>query len=403
MRILIVSFGSSIHTARWIANIQNLGLDIHLFPVDPHLLNEGINNVTVHYLFRYKLTPHHHHVSQSSLPYPFKRGRQRLLEISRHLKSDPLSDPSRLARTIRRLKPDIVHSMDMAGGHLTIEAKKLFKGTFPPWIHFSWGSDLSYFSNDSEKRARSCEMMASCDYFMADCQRELDMASAFGFRGESVGVFSSAGSFPIDLWIPYRQPGAPSARRIIALKGRHGALGGRGFEGLRVFQHCANLLRDYKIVVYLPQGNVHGAVDYVRYVSNLDISVLPENTRHEDLLRLFGSARISIALGMFDGTPHSMLESMALGAYPIQSNTADTRGWIDHGVNGHVVPPDNLEAIASALQKALADDHLVDQADQLNYKLIRTRKDPDKFRQMIADIYHHAATTTRNSGKKVQI
>ena len=40
-----------------------------------------------------------------------------------------------------------------------------------------------------------------------------------------------------------------------------------------------------------------------------------------------------------DGRPNSMLEAMAMGSLPIQSDTACIEGWLEDGQNAFVVPP----------------------------------------------------------------
>ena len=46
------------------------------------------------------------------------------------------------------------------------------------------------------------------------------------------------------------------------------------------------------------------------------------------LWKEIGKARIVLSVAKRDGTPLSLLESMALGAFPIVSNIAPNREWI---------------------------------------------------------------------------
>ena len=51
-----------------------------------------------------------------------------------------------LIRVIQKIRPDIVHSMEIqSAGYLTLEAKKILQGKFPPWIVTNWGSDIYLF------------------------------------------------------------------------------------------------------------------------------------------------------------------------------------------------------------------------------------------------------------------
>lgn len=398
MRILFVAYGSSIHTARWINQFADQAWDLHLFAVDEYHLSSALRGVTVHYLFPLAGSNIDPGVRQQTVGWPFRRGRGRLRQLAAYLPGDPLASDSRLARTIRRLKPDLVHSFDTAGGLLAYGAYLKSGGDFPPWIHNSWGSDLFYFGREEQNRERTHGLMRSCGYFMADCQRELELAPEYGFKGEILGVYSAGGGYPIAGMQQYRQPGPASARRLIAVKGRHGVLGGRGMDALRALELSREALTGYRIAVYLPQGEIQGAVEYVRRHTGLDISIIPEHTSHPEMLALFGAAKVAIAMGMTDGTPHSMMEAMAMGAWPIQSNTADTRGWIEDGVNGQTVPPEDPEFVAARLREILADDDRVDRAAAYNLELLRRRKDISIVKPELLAIYHRVAQAGRRGG-----
>ena len=83
-------------------------------------------------------------------------------------------------------------------------------------------------------------------------------------------------------------------------------------------------------------------------------------------MRRFGAARIHVGLSISDGISQSLIESMVMGAFPIQSCTACANEWIENGKSGFLVPPEDPYRVAEALRCALTDDHLVDQAAILN-------------------------------------
>jgi hypothetical protein len=394
LRILFVAFGSSPHTARWISQLSGENWDIHLFPVDEYYLYPDLRDVTVHKLFRYdtsqRIDPS---VRQATLRWPFQRGRMRIHKLSQRLPGDPLSEPARLARLIRRLKPDIVHSMDIRGAILTVAAYDKLHGSFPQWVHSSWGSDLFYFGRQEEFEGRIRAALAACDFLMADCQRELDLAPEFGFKRKVLGVFPGAGGFHIEQMRPFRQPGPVSTRRVIALKARQNHLGGRALVALHALHLCADVLGEYEIVLYMPQGDtiVSYAAEYIAFATGLRIRVLEEHRPYEEILTLLGNARIAISVGMTDGTPHSMLEAMVMGAIPIQSNTADTRGWIEDGKNGLLVSPEDVNAIVAAIRRAVSDDAMVDQAAAINRQLTKERIDINVVKPKVIEIYKQIA------------
>ena len=393
MRILFVTVCYSIHTARWIGQLQDEPWDIHLFPADGHLhnLHPDLRGITVHAFFRGDACHAHASVRQAGVPWPIPllRGKGLVRDLLEAMPGDSMSEAARLARVVRAFKPDIVHSMEVTGGVLALAARERLDGHFPPWVHSSWGSDLFYFGNQPEYSRRVRRMMGSCDYLMADCQRELDLAPSFGFTGKTLGVFPAAGGYRIEHMRLYRSEQPPSARRRIMLKGRQDEMGGRALVALQALHACANELADYEIAIYNPQDVVAHAARYVTQVTGLRIRLIPRRSPHEEMIRLMGSARVAIGVGMTDGTPQAMLEAMVMGALPIQSDTADTRGWIEDGRNGLVVPPEDAEAIADAIRTAVLDDRLVNNASAINARLTNERIDIGILGPKVVGLYRN--------------
>ena len=71
--------------------------------------------------------------------------------------------------------------------------------------------------------------------------------------------------------------------------------------------------------------------------------------------------------------PDTMLEAVAMRAFPVQSDTGATAEWIDDGVNGLLVPPEDPAAAEAALRRALADSALVEAAAVENARRTRER------------------------------
>jgi glycosyltransferase involved in cell wall biosynthesis len=397
VRILFVAFGSSPHTARWISQLDGEDWDIHLFPVDEYYLYPDFRNITVHSFFPFRSESIDSSVRQASV-WPLRRGRVRIRNAFKRLPGDPMSESARLARLIRSLKPDIVHSLEMQhGAYLTLASHAKLNGSFPAWMYSSWGSDVFYYGKQPEHEGRIRATLVSCDYLIGDSQRDIDLALEFGFKGEILGVFPGAGGFDIDYMRRFRQPAPISSRKVIAVKGRQDHLGGRALVALQALHLCADALAGYEIVVYMPQGNriVPYAAEYISFATGLNFRVVPEHSPYDDILKLMGSARIAISLGVTDGTPHSMLEAMVMGAFPIQSNAADTRGWIEDGKNGLLVPPEDAEAVAAAIRRALSDDGMVDTGAEINAQLTSQRIDRSVLQPRVVQMYKKVAAQGR--------
>ena len=157
------------------------------------------------------------------------------------------------------------------------------------------------------------------------------------------------------------------------LKGYHG-WAGRALTALEAFESCAEILKEYEIVVYLASPPVVEKVKSIQQSGKLNIRVLPRSP-YQVILESFGKARIAMGISKTDGAPISMLEAMTMGAFPIQSDTESTAEWLMHETNGMLVDPESVSSIEQALRRALADDTLVDRAAEINLQLVSQKLD----------------------------
>jgi glycosyltransferase involved in cell wall biosynthesis len=296
-----------------------------------------------------------------------------------------------LARLVRRLKPQVVHSLEIqASGYLTLEAKKKIGDDFPPWIVTNWGSDIYLFGRLPDHARRIREVLAACDYYSCECPRDVILAREFGFKGSVLPVIPNAGGFDLKEAAVLRQAGPASARRVVIVKGYQG-WAGRALVALRSLRRCVDLLSGYEVVLYSASEEVILAARLFEADTGVKITVLPSGTPYKEMLAWRGRARVSIGLSISDGISTSLLEAIAMGSLPVQSNTACTEGWIKHGVNGMVVPPEDPEVVESALRRALTDDAFVDLAAEINYRMAAAKLDSRALQPKAVGFYEQAA------------
>jgi glycosyltransferase involved in cell wall biosynthesis len=70
-------------------------------------------------------------------------------------------------------------------------------------------------------------------------------------------------------------------------------------------------------------------------------------------IELVAASRFLLSWTWTDGTPTSVIEAMAVGTIPIVSDTAPNREWVEDGVNGILVPLDDLPALYRKVEEAL--------------------------------------------------
>jgi hypothetical protein len=351
-------------------------------------IHPDLKNLTIHdFFFCHRSSGLDQSVSLKG-SWPLPRGEGLAKRIAKRFMPSWNNRAWRLARTIRKIRPDIVHSFyTQLSGYLTLDARTHFDSDFPIWIHSSWGQDFFFIGQKPGHKERTQAVLAACDYFIADCQRDVRLAEEFGFKKEVLGVFPAPGGYGIQRMQKFRDPSPVSSRKVIALKGYHNdEWTGRALVALQAMHMCADSLVGYEVVIYQADTNVQYAAEYLARITGLSISILPPSP-HDELLRLIGRARIAIGVCVSDGTPNAMLEAMVMGAFPIQSDTISTAEWINNGENGLLVPPEEPEAIAAAMRRALFDDALVDRAAEINERITAERIDRAVIQPQVIALY----------------
>lgn len=373
--------------------MQGQDWDIHVFP---HSAHDGIHpeleNLTVHNLLQRTKLDVSSTVRETGLSWPLPRGRTRVTAMLQRL--DYLKQPARLARVIRNLQPDLIHSLEMQRcSYLTLASRKDLNGhPLPPWIYSSWGSDIFFFGRRPDHRPKIREVLSSCDYFIADCNRDVQLAKDFGLCGEVLGVFPATGGFDLTRLRKLGSGVPVSSRRVIAVKGyQNEDWGGRALNALEALRLSAAQLKGFEVVIFSASDEVKSRAKEIAADVGIEISVLPQSPGDE-IIKLMGRARVSIGIGLTDGSPISLLEAMIMGAFPIQADTVSTAEWICHGENGSLVPAEKPEIIASAIQRALINDELVERAAKLNTVVADQRLDQEVNRPRIIELYKKAAS-----------
>lgn len=386
MRILFVAMSESVHTARWIGQIADQGWDLHLFPsVECGLTSPDLRNITVHHALRGKGVGVDRSVKTSGVPlfsdFVSMGAGEALKRFRPGLQAD------RLTRLVKRLRPDLIHSLEIQhGGYLALEVKKRLGRSFPPWIVTNWGSDISLFGRLPEHEPRIREVLASSDYYSCECRRDVCLAEAFGFAGTILPVAPCTGGFDLEDVKGLRSPGPVQERRTILLKG-YQSWAGRALVGIRALERCADVLKGYELFVYSASPDVVLAGKLFQATTGIPLTVVPTGTPHREMLRLHGRARISIGLSISDGISTSFLEALTMGSFPIQSWTACADEWVDDGRTGLLVHPEDPDAVEQAIRRSLADDELVEQAAAANWRTAVARLDKELLRQGTLALY----------------
>ena len=394
-RILFVVRPSSVHSARWINQIVGREWDIHVFAASEGPWHSDFRNITA-YSYASRSADGAGKTLRERRLWPLPLGADRAKMLAARLPERWSSRAAWLARVIRWLNPDMVHSLEFQqAGYLTLQARALYNGRFPAWIVSNWGSDIYLYGPLAEHVQKIKGILGACDYYACECHRDVRLAREYGFTKTALPVLPIAGGFQLDQLAQHRQPGPTSARKVIALKGyQHWA--GRALVGLRALEFCSDQIKagGYTVAIYLAEADVRIAAERMSLRTGIPIEILPPAS-HEEVLRLHGRSRVSIGLSISDGLSTSALEALVMGAFPVQSNTACLTEMVRDRETALMVPPEDPAEIAAAIQLALSDDALVDRAAELNARLAAERLDYHVIQPRVVEMYERIAAEIR--------
>jgi glycosyltransferase involved in cell wall biosynthesis len=389
LRILFVAQAVSIHTARWISQINDQGWDLHLFDMLGSFPHAELGGVTEYSLLFPRKMPRPGAVPSYGNPFFMRRGwdpfpLSLLGFFTRRVFRDRVV---RLAQLIRKLRPDIIHSFELqTQSYHLVEVAKLLGGELgAPWIVNTWGSDIFYFQHFPEHLEKIRILLGQCDYLIPDCARDEALARSYGFNGNVPLILPGAGGYPIKNMRRSVASGPPSNRRVVMVKGYQG-WAGRAIDALEALRLCEDLLAGFEIVVYAASPATVQKVRELRASTGLRVQVLPRSP-HAEIVKLFGISRLAIGINETDGVPNAMLEAMTMGAFPIQSDTQSTAEWIRNAENGLLVASNHPSDIAAAVRRALQDDGLVDRAAEINLTLVSERLDLAVVKPQVIRMY----------------
>ncbi len=204
-------------------------------------------------------------------------------------------------------------------------------------VDSSWGSDLFYYGRLAGHEPRVRAVLAACDSYIADCERDIGLAHELGFETEVLGVTVASAGFDLESMRRLRQSGPVSARTAIAVKGLHtDAWVARGVSSRCRRSISAPTSLQASRSTSIPRARTFATRRSTSRGSPAsDVRVMAPSVEvpYTRVISLMGRARVAIAVNISDGTPTTLLQAMIMGAFPIQSDTVSTREWIVDGRN----------------------------------------------------------------------
>jgi len=265
-----------------------------------------------------------------------------------------------------------------------------------PFLASIWGNDLTLHAESSSVLGRATrKTLRRVDALHTDCQRDQRLAAAWGFdERRPVLVIPGSGGVRTEAFCPAgpnlrTELGIPSDAKVL--------LNPRGIrEYLDIpafFDAIAPVLAaraDAHVICTGMRGNLQAETHAGAITSRDRIHLLPA-LAFDQMPDLYRSADVSVSLSKHDGTPNTLLESMASGCFPVVAPVESVLEWITHEVNGLVVSASDPTAISSTLLRALDDIQLRERARSMNVSRIATDASLDACMGRALDFYELVA------------
>lgn len=324
MKVLVVSDAQSVHTQRWVSSLKERGIDIVLYTIKPVTDNfYSTRGIRCRFFDLFS----------------FKREKKGFLNaISLHIKA--VKD---LKQAIKEERPDIVHA-HFATSYALIAAL----AGFHPFIVSVWGSDVYLYPKKSalnrfivEYSLGKADKILSTSHVMAkECSRYTDKPIEITPFGVDTALFRRTGSDKAE-----KEFVVGSVKTLAPNYGTDTLI--RAFE--IVVRNNPHIKCRLELVGKGPfeaglkeLANKLGIADKVIFRGFVEQSKLPE---------LYSSFSIACYLSISESFGVSAIEAMACNTPVVASDADGFTEVIEDGITGTIVPKNNPEAAADAIQR----------------------------------------------------
>ena len=392
-RLLFIGHADSTHTHAWIDLLAGADVNVRLFALPGGLPPDEWRVRT------YVSTPTSQRLdarTRRRLYAAWRLARAPKRVYARLVSGDRAIEQRWLASVIREWKPAIIHTLglDPAGEFYFDTSREYGLAGIGKWVaQTRGGSDLALARHDAARTARLATVLRAADCILSDNPINFDIARDMGVREEQIspiGTVPGTGGIEIEELRSYATS-RPSSRTAI--------LWPKAYEcpwskALPVFEalvgYWDRLPRcEIHLLATVPETRMwfHALPAEIKQACRID-----DRIPRRELLQLMGRSRVMLAPSLVDGTPNSMFEAMATGAFPVLSPLETITPLLDDGSNALFARNLYPNEIGEALVRAMTDDALVDTAAELNLAKARELADRGVIRPRVVGLYETLAS-----------
>jgi len=158
---------------------------------------------------------------------------------------------------------------------------------------------------------------------------------------------------------------------------------------LKAFIKCRKRLKNQNLkLVIIGEGYMRHVLEkVVKEVGLVDSVKFLGRLSHEELVKIYNMATVTVLPSRKEGLPLVPLESMACGTPVIATATEGTRDIITHGVDGLLVPIGDVEKLAEAICTVVSNSELRDQMGKNARKKVEEKFSWKIVKEKLKEVY----------------
>jgi len=145
---------------------------------------------------------------------------------------------------------------------------------------------------------------------------------------------------------------------------------------------------------YLIVGEGNARPDLEQLIAELGI----EDSVHllgerQDIIDILSIADVYVRPGLHETFGQNVIEAMSLGLPVVSFDLQDTRTVLEDGISGMLVPPADVNALASAISQLLSDDETAQRIGQAGHEVFLQRFTSDITSSALCEVYASLSPT----------
>ena len=366
----MIGMVDSVHLGRWLEHFEDSEHEFFIFPSSPHRkIHPKVQGLVKREPSRFKIP-----MLMRYMALPFW-----LLDRI----FDNWLRGTLLAVYSLGFRPQLVHALEFQNaGYVFLKARRANSSLADTRLLLTpYGSDMYWYMRFSNHERILRKLLESATAMSCECQRDEKLATSLGFKGQFMPRVPAFGNIEVDEGMHDR------VRNKIMVKGYQNKWG-QASNAIKSLKLAAPYLKDLEIHFFSCNLSTIWRARKLAWETGLKVMTYPKgNLGHDEMQNLFATSLMYIGLSKSDGISASMVEAMAGGAIPIQSNTSCCEEWMKDGEGGHLVDFDDVPTIVRHIIDLATSRDKVDRAREKNYSDLLRNLEPSKTKRAVQATY----------------